>query len=87
MPVGRRHRVVVIPIAHQRQRADPARLLLASIVRRGRKLLEGGEIVHEPLANGLAVVAAQPVVQPLAALIQSGARSTLRSRRTPAPAP
>src|ERR1019366_6512354 len=48
VPVGRRHRVVVQPIAHERERVDATRLLVASVVGSWQRLLEGGEIVLQP---------------------------------------
>src|ERR1700730_1804857 len=49
--VARRHRVVVEPIAHQRQRGDTRRELLAGVVRRRRQRLEGGKIALQPLPD------------------------------------
>src|SRR5580704_4865428 len=49
--VARRHRVVVEPIAHQRQRGDTRRELLAGVVRRRRRRLEGGKVALQPLAD------------------------------------
>jgi hypothetical protein len=49
--VARRHRVVVEPIAHQRQRGDTRRELLAGVARRRRQRLEGGKIALQPLAD------------------------------------
>src|ERR1019366_2302100 len=49
--VGRRHRVVVEPIAHQRQRGDARAHLLTSIVRRRQRRLEGGKVALQPLAD------------------------------------
>ena len=51
VPIGRRHRVVVQPIAHQRERVDSARFLVASIVESWQRLLEGGKIALQPLAD------------------------------------
>jgi len=67
--VGRRHRVVVVPVANQRQRTDPTRPLLTGIVGGWQRLVEGRQIVCEPLPDR-AVISAQPVRQPLAATLQ-----------------
>src|SRR5262249_40142778 len=42
--VGRRHRVVVAPVAHQRQRGDPRHQLPAGAVRRRKRLRKGRQI-------------------------------------------
>ena len=69
VPVGRRHRVVVQPIAHERERVDATRLLVASVVGSWQRLLEGGEIVLQPLADR-AVMAAQSGREALPATLQ-----------------
>src|SRR6202165_5931129 len=67
--VARRHRVVVEPIAHQRQRGDSHGRLLAGVVRRGRRRLEGGKVALQPLTDRL-VMAAQTVCHSAAAAFQ-----------------
>src|SRR6266581_345583 len=49
--VARRHRVVVEPIAHQRQRGDSRGHLLAGVVRRRQRRLKGGKVALQPLAD------------------------------------
>src|SRR5271169_2044734 len=59
--VARRHRVVVEPVAHQRQRGDLRRDLLASVVRRRRQgPPKRGKIALQPLADR-PIMAAQTV--------------------------
>jgi hypothetical protein len=60
-----RHRVVVAPVAHQRQRGDGRGHLLAGIVRWGQRLLQSGQIALQPRADGLGV-AAQAIAHALA---------------------
>src|ERR1700724_3152746 len=67
--VARRHRVVVEPIAHQRQRGDTRRELLAGVVRRRRQRLEGGKIALQPLPDR-PMMAAQTVRHSTAAAFQ-----------------
>ncbi len=69
VPEARRHRVVVAPVAHQRQRGDAARPLLAGIVGRRQRRLEGGQIALQTLADRLGV-AAQAIAHALAAALQ-----------------
>ena len=66
--VGRRYRVVVVPVAYQRQRVDAARSLLAGIVGSRRRLLERSKVAFQSLTDR-AVMTAQPVGQTLAALL------------------
>src|SRR3954451_1094574 len=63
--IGGRHRIVGAAIAHQRQRADPAGLLLAGVVRRRRQFMERRQIPHQPFANRL-LVTAQAIIKPTA---------------------
>ena len=51
--IGRRHRVVVRPIADQRRRRDPPATLLARLQRHSRQGAQGFKIGHEPFANRL----------------------------------
>src|SRR5271169_5476700 len=67
--VARRHRVIVEPVAHQRQRGDPSRRTLAGVVRRRRQRLEGGKIALQPLADR-PIMAAQTVRHSTAAAFQ-----------------
>jgi hypothetical protein len=53
--VGGRHRVVGAAIAHQRQRTDPARLLLAAIVRRRGQVVERRKVSDQPFTDRLLV--------------------------------
>ena len=69
MAVGGRHRVVGAAIAHQRQRADPARPLLAGVVGRRRQVVEALEVPRQPRADRL-VMAAQPIAETPAAIRQ-----------------
>src|SRR5471032_1129442 len=81
VPIGRRHRVVIQPIAHQRERVDAARLLVASVVGSRQRLLERGEIVLQPLADR-AVMAAQSVRKALPATLQKMRVQCLESANT-----
>ena len=67
--VGGRYRVVGAAIAHQRQRADPARLLLAGVVGRWRQRVERRQIPHQPFADRL-LVTAQPIPEPMATTLE-----------------
>src|SRR5665811_1729005 len=67
--VGRRHRVVVEPIAHQRQRGDARANLLASIVRCRQRRLEGGKVALQPLAD-CPITATQTITHSTAAAFQ-----------------
>ena len=67
--VGRRHRVVVEPVAHQRQRGDRRGHLLAGVVGRRQRRLERGKVALQPLADRL-VMAAQTVGHSPAAAFQ-----------------
>ena len=67
--VGRWHRVVVEPIAHQRQRGDSRGHLLAGVVRRRQRRLEGGKVALQPLADR-PITAAQTVSHSTAAAFQ-----------------
>src|SRR5450830_489750 len=67
--VDRRHRVVVEPIAHQRQRGDSRGYLLAGVVRRRQRHLEGGKVMFQPLADR-PITAAQTVRHSTAAAFQ-----------------
>src|SRR5664280_1404257 len=67
--VDRRHRVVVEPIAHQRQRGDSRGYLLAGVVRRRQRHLEGGKVTFQPLADR-PITAAQTVSHSTAAAFQ-----------------
>src|SRR5664279_3478138 len=67
--VGRRHRVVVEPIAHQRQRGDARANLLTSIVRRRQRRLEGGKVALQPLAD-CPITATQTIAHSTAAAFQ-----------------
>ena len=49
--VGRRHRVVVAPVAHQRQRADPGAAPLAGLVGDRGQRQQRGEVARQPLAD------------------------------------
>ncbi len=66
MAVGHRDGIVVAPVAHQRQRADPSRALVASIVSRGRQGQDGHTIPLQALPNRL-TMAPQPCGQPCTA--------------------
>ena len=55
--IGRRHRVIGPPVAHQRQRADTAALLLARVIGCRRQRLERRQVAHQPFANRLSVTA------------------------------
>src|SRR5664280_441522 len=67
--VDRRHRVVVEPIAHQRQRGDSRGYLLAGVVRRRQRHLEGGKVTFQPLTDR-PITAAQTVRHSTAAAFQ-----------------
>jgi hypothetical protein len=67
--IGGRHRVVSAVIAHQRLRADPAGLLLASVRGCWRQPLEYRQIPHQALADRL-VVTAQPLGEPAATTLE-----------------
>src|SRR5450756_864414 len=67
--VDRRHRVVVEPIAHQRQRGDARANLLASIVRHRQRRLEGGKVALQPLAD-CPITATQTIAHSTAAAFQ-----------------
>src|SRR4029453_13890884 len=67
--VGRRHRVVVEPVAHQRQRGDARPELLASVIRWRKRLRKGSQIALQPLADRLAVTA-QTIAHALSATVQ-----------------
>src|SRR5271167_164251 len=67
--VGRRHRVVVEPVTHQRQRGDARGNLLAGVVRRRQWRLEGGKVALQPLADR-SVLAAQAVSHSTTAAFQ-----------------
>src|SRR5262245_1321834 len=67
--VGRWHRVVVEPVAHQRQRGDARGNLLTGVVRRRQRCLEGGKIALQPLADR-SFMAAQTVSHSTAAAFQ-----------------
>src|SRR5258708_6821294 len=69
VPVGRRHRVVVAPIAHERKRADASRLFIARVVGCRQRRLEGGKVMLQPVTDR-AIMAAQPVCQTLSATVQ-----------------
>ena len=66
---ARRHRVVVAPVAHQRQRGDARAKLLAGVVWRRQRLAQSGQIALQPLADGL-VVATQAIAHALSAAVQ-----------------
>src|SRR5271155_3168699 len=68
MTVRRRDRVVVEPVANQRQRRDSCRDLLAGVVGWRQGLLERGEIALQSLSDRL-VVAAQAVRHPSTAAV------------------
>src|SRR3954468_14929768 len=73
--VGGRYRIVGAAIAHQRQRADPAWLLLAGIGRRRRPLMERRHLTHprrippQPFADRL-LVTAQAIADPAATTLE-----------------
>src|SRR5262252_453345 len=67
--VSRRHRVVVAPVAHERQRGDTRRQLLAGVVGRWKRLRKGCQIALKSVANCL-VVAAQAIPQALSAAVE-----------------
>src|SRR5450631_2274429 len=67
--VDRRYRVVVETVAHQRQRGDSRGHLLASIVRRRQRRLEGGKVVLQSLTDR-PITAAQTVSHSTAAAFQ-----------------
>src|SRR5665647_1676704 len=69
MAVDCRHRVVVESIAYQRQRGDSRGYLLAGVVRRRQRRLEGGKVTLQPLADR-PVTAAQTVSPSTAAAFQ-----------------
>src|SRR6516165_5957100 len=69
MTVRRRDRVVVEPVANQRQRRDPCRDLLAGVVGWRQGPLERGKIALQPLGDRLAM-AAQAVRHPTTAAVQ-----------------
>ena len=71
MAVGGRHRIVIALVAHERERGDPPRPAFAGLVRYRRSHLQGGEVAHQPLADGLGMTA-DPVIEPLeAALLET----------------
>ena len=78
--IGGRHRIVGAAIAHQRQRADPARLLLAGIVGRRRQLMERRQIPHQPFANRL-LVTAQAITKPAATPLEQLLVQRRKARR------
>ena len=78
--IGGRHRIVGAAIAHQRQRADPARLLLAGIVGRRRQLMERRQIPHQPFANRL-LVTAQAITEPAATPLEQLLVQRRKARR------
>ena len=51
VPVGHRHRVVGGPVPHQGQGTDPARPLVAGVVRRGRQGQQGLQVPLHPLVR------------------------------------
>ncbi len=55
--IGRRHRVVVAAVAHQRCRRNPRRPLLARLQRHRRQLPQSRDIGGQPLADRLGVPA------------------------------
>ena len=67
--IGGRHRVVIAAVAHQRQRADSRRSLLAGFIGSRRQRQQGGLISHQPLADRLSMTT-QPVVQSTPAALQ-----------------
>src|ERR1700683_1141117 len=67
--VGRRHRVVIAPVAHQRQRGDSRGHLLAGVVRRRQRHLQRGKVALQPLADR-PVMTAQTVSHSTAAAFQ-----------------
>src|ERR1019366_701711 len=67
--VDRWHRVVVEPIAHQRQRGDARAHLLASIVRHRKRRLEGRKAALQPLAY-CPITATQTISHSTAAAFQ-----------------
>src|SRR5277367_3619424 len=68
MTVRRRDRVVVEPVANQRQRRDPCRDLLAGVVGWRQRPLERGKIALHSLSDRL-VVATQAVRHPSTAAV------------------
>src|SRR5271156_402126 len=69
MTIRRRDRVVVEPVANQRQRRDSCGDLLAGVVGRRQGPLERGKIALQSLGDHL-VMAAQAVRHPTTAAIQ-----------------
>jgi hypothetical protein len=67
--VGSRDRIVIAPVAHQRERADPAGLFRAGFIRSRRQRQQGRPVPHQPLADGLSMTA-QPVAPPAPAVLQ-----------------
>ena len=66
--MGGRHRVVVALVAHERERGDPGRPAVAGVVGYRWPRQQGGEVALQPLANALGM-AAQPVIQPVEAML------------------
>src|SRR5207244_12568219 len=69
LPIGGRYRVVGAAIAHQRLRADPARLLLAGFIGHWRQRFESRQIPRQALTDRL-VVTAQPIPEPVATTLE-----------------
>ena len=70
MPECGRHRIVIVAIAHERQRVDPSGALVASVIGRRKRRLERGQVPLQQLADRLPVMSAQAVGQPRAAALQ-----------------
>ena len=68
MGVGNRHRVVIAPVAHHRDRGSAGADLLAGVIGRGRQHHQRIEIPQQPLADRLGM-AAEHRVLPLEALL------------------
>lgn len=64
-----RHRVVVAAITHQRQRANPRRLLFARLIGNPGQRQEGLAVADQPLADGV-IVTAEPIVQTTSAVLE-----------------
>ena len=78
--VGGRYRVIIAAVAHQGQRADPARLLVAGVVRRRRQGLEGRKVAYQPFADRLGVTA-QSIAEPPAAVVNQLGVERRKARR------
>ena len=67
MAVGGRDRVVIVAIAHQRQRADPTRSLVARLVRHRWQVKESC-LIRRQTGPDRGVVTTQPIIEAAAAM-------------------